>query len=88
MSTKETVLQVIGQLSDDASLRDIIMALQEKVATEEALRRFDERGGIPDEDVTDEEWMAMICRSWASDWNDPREDIYTLEDGKQSHPSS
>ena len=32
-------------------------------------------------------WRALINQSWARDWSDPREDIYTLEDGKPSHES-
>jgi hypothetical protein len=31
------------------------------------------------------DWRALINQSWAKDWSDPREDIYTLEDGKPSH---
>jgi hypothetical protein len=30
-------------------------------------------------------WLALINHSWAKDWSDPREDVYTLEDGKPSH---
>jgi|GEM_PF-3367695 len=33
----------------------------------------------------DSAWRALINQSWAKDWSDPREDIYTLEDGKPSH---
>ena len=33
------------------------------------------------------EWMALLNHSWAEDWNDCREDIYTLEDGKPSNES-
>jgi hypothetical protein len=33
------------------------------------------------------DWLALINHSWAKDWSDPREDIYTLEDGKPSHES-
>jgi hypothetical protein len=39
--------------------------------------------------VTEEDdegdWQALINDSWVKDWSDPREDIYTLEDGKPSH---
>jgi hypothetical protein len=80
MSAKEAAMEVIRAMPDQASLREIITALEEARATEEALRRFDERGGIPDEDLTDEEWMATISRSLADDLNDPRQDIYPLED--------
>ncbi len=85
MSAKTKALEVIGRLPDDIPLSGIVEALQEQLATEEALRRFDERGGIPDEDVTDEEWLAMVSRSFADDLNDPRQDIYTLEDGVPSN---
>lgn len=27
-------------------------------------------------------WAAGIARVWASEWSDPREDIYTAEDGE------
>ena len=41
--------------------------------------------------VTEEEeegdWLALIDHSWAKDWDDPREDIYTLEDGEPIHNS-
>jgi hypothetical protein len=33
------------------------------------------------------DWRALINQSWARDWSDPREDIYTLEDGTPSHES-
>lgn len=88
MSAKQVALQAIHHLPEGASWAEIATALQEAKATEEALRRFDARGGIPDEDVTDDEWMAMICRSLADDLNDPRQDIYPLEDdGGQPHES-
>ena len=83
MSAKDTALQLIREMSDRASLAEIIAALEEARATEEALRRFDERGGIPDEDLTPEEWMATVSRSLADDLKDPRQDVYSLteEDG-------
>ena len=31
------------------------------------------------------DWRALINQTWARDWSDPCEDIYTLEDGKPSH---
>src|SRR5260370_18500311 len=33
------------------------------------------------------DWRALINQSWATDWSDPRETIYTLEDGMPSHES-
>jgi hypothetical protein len=29
-----------------------------------------------------DQWAAAVAEAWANDWNDPREDIYTLEHGK------
>jgi hypothetical protein len=37
------------------------------------------------EEDEEADWRALINHSWARDWNDPREDIYTLEDGEPSH---
>jgi hypothetical protein len=39
------------------------------------------------EEDEDGDWRALVNQSWAKDWSDPREDIYTLEDGKPSHES-
>jgi hypothetical protein len=87
MSAKEAAIELIRHLPNDVSLTGIVAALHEAHQTAEALRRFDERGGIPGEEVTEEEWQALINQSWAHDWSDPPEDIYTLEDGKPSHGS-
>lgn len=27
-------------------------------------------------------WSQAVAQAWAADWSDPREDIYSLEDGK------
>jgi hypothetical protein len=51
---------------------------QEAKATEDALRRIDERGGIPHEDVTDAEWLAMISRQLDEKLNRPRQDVYSV----------
>ena len=33
-------------------------------------------------DAEESLWEAAVAQAWETDWNDPREDIYTLEDGK------
>ena len=38
-----------------------------------------------DEDLTEEEWMLFIAYCLRNELNDPREDLYTLEDGSPSH---
>ena len=35
-----------------------------------------------EEDDGGDAWMAGIAREWADDLSDPRQDIYTLEDGE------
>jgi hypothetical protein len=36
---------------------------------------------IPEEDDAGSAWMQGIGHEWEAELNDPREDIYTLEDG-------
>ena len=36
---------------------------------------------IPEEDKAGIAWTQGITREWEAELNDPREDIYTLEDG-------
>jgi hypothetical protein len=32
-------------------------------------------------------WTKGVARAWAADWSDPREDIYSLEDGAPADES-
>ena len=41
-----------------------------------------EEFGRADDPEDEDDWAAAIAQIWAADWSDPREDIYTLEDGK------
>ncbi|ETX09303.1 hypothetical protein [Candidatus Entotheonella palauensis] len=36
---------------------------------------------LPEEDDAGAAWMQGIGKEWEAELNDPREDIYTLEDG-------
>lgn len=36
---------------------------------------------IPEEDEAGAAWTQGIAREWAAELSDPREDLYTLEDG-------
>jgi hypothetical protein len=38
---------------------------------------------LPDEDIAGTAWSKGIAKDWQGDLRDPRQDIYTLEDG---HP--
>ena len=35
-----------------------------------------------EDDEAGQNWMAGVSREWEADWLDPREDIYSLEDGE------
>jgi hypothetical protein len=85
MSSKEKVIEWVQELPDNLDIPEILAALQEAQATQEALRRYDERGGIPDEDLTDEEWRATIARSLADELNDPRQDIYPDDEARRGN---
>jgi hypothetical protein len=39
---------------------------------------------LPAEERDEDEgsWAGAVGQAWAAEWSDPREDIYTLEDGK------
>jgi hypothetical protein len=82
VSAKQDAIELIGQLSDDVSLTDIIADLQEAHEIAEALRRYDERGGIPDEDLTEDEWRLFVAHGLRRELEDPREDIYSLDGGQ------
>jgi hypothetical protein len=34
-----------------------------------------------DDTESDDDWSRWVAHIWSRDWSDPREDIYTLEDG-------
>jgi len=76
MKTFELVGHVDSQHNLHVELPTDIQAGPVKV-TVQAVTTEDEDG----------DWRALISQSWAKDWCDPREDIYTLEDGKPSHES-
>jgi hypothetical protein len=37
---------------------------------------------LPDEDSGGIEWARGVAKEWSSELQDPRQDIYTLEDGQ------
>jgi hypothetical protein len=71
-------IEVIGHVDDQHQLH---VTLPAEVGpglvkiTVQSVTQEDEEG----------DWRALINQSWARDWSDPREDIYTLEDGKPNH---
>ena len=81
MSAKQDAIDWISQLSDDASLTELLVAVQEAIEIAEALRCYDERGGIPDEDATEDEWRLFVAHGLQRELEDPCEEIYGLEEG-------
>lgn len=90
MSTKEAVIEMIRQLPDDVTLHDILAAL----ANRPVAAPRTEQHSVPDSDadldytldeLTDDEWALFVARGLAAELSDPRDDLYTLEDGKPSH---
>jgi hypothetical protein len=37
---------------------------------------------LPDEDDAGAAWASGVAKAWSADLGDPRQDIYTLEDGQ------
>ena len=37
---------------------------------------------VPDDEATGDEWATAVPHAWAADWSDPREDIYSPNDGE------
>lgn len=37
---------------------------------------------LPDEDGGGIAWAHGLAKEWAEEWQDPRQDIYTLDDGQ------
>jgi hypothetical protein len=79
MSDKETALELIKGLPDVVTLEGVIAALQANQALAGAA---DETGDWSDEELTEAEWLQFVAHSLRDELNDPREDIYSLENGQ------
>ena len=72
------IIEVVGHVDEGGQLHVILPPDLKPGPVKVALAPLTEQ----DED---DAWRALINHSWARDWSDPREDIYTLEDGEPSH---
>ncbi len=36
---------------------------------------------LPEQDPVEDAWMRAVAAEWSEELNDPRQDLYTLEDG-------
>jgi hypothetical protein len=82
MSNKEAAIQLIEGLPDGVSVECILSSLRT------ALNGLDSTDPNADDsnewwmdEMTDEEWQQFVCWGLRDELNDPREDIYTLDDG-------
>jgi hypothetical protein len=78
MSTKQLALELIRRMSDKVSAEEIITAVAAGLKTQTDLE-------YDTSDITDDEWAAFVAQGLEAELNDPREDVYTFDDGKPIH---
>jgi hypothetical protein len=87
MSNKEALIEWIRQLPDDYEMKQLLAALQERYGREQApaapAPEVDYEWPAPD--LTEDEWRQVVANTWRESLEDPRDDIYTEEDGEASH---
>ncbi len=81
MSDKEAILSLVRGMPDDATAEQIIAAL---TARSNAAPPTDEPEWS-DEELTEDEWRQLVAHSLRDELADPREDVYTEEDGEPPH---
>ena len=81
MSDKEVIMELIRRMPDNATVGEIIAAL----TTQRAAERPAAEPEYTDEELTEDEWRQLVAYSLRDELADPREDIYTEEDGEPSH---
>jgi hypothetical protein len=78
MSRKDAIIDLIRRLPDDVTIQGIISALQHHFsAVEEPDWSADE--------LTEDEWRQFVAYCLRDELNDPREDIYSEQDGEPAH---
>ena len=83
MSNKEAAIELIQKLPDDISVQGILSVLQQNLGAKPTVSDspVDTDEWSADE-MTEEEWRQFVAWGLRDELNDPREDIYTLEDGE------
>ena len=81
MSDKEAIMELIRRMPDNATAKEIIAALTTPKAADGSTSELD----YTDEELTEDEWRQLVAYSLRDELADPREDIYTEEDGEPSH---
>jgi hypothetical protein len=68
-----TRVEIIGNVDDQHRL-NLVVPAQIRVGPVKVILEIAEDG--------EDDWGQSVGQIWARDWSDPREDIYTLEDGE------
>jgi hypothetical protein len=84
MSSKEKLIQWMQQLPDDLAVSEILAALGTRYFREKAAGQTPLDYEWPTDDVTEDEWRLFVAQGLRNELEDPREDIYTQEDGVPS----
>jgi hypothetical protein len=88
MSTKETAIQLIQNLPDDVDLQGIFYCLRDGFKkTPDSETPLENSEEIRLDEMTEDEWAEFVAWGLRDELNDPREDIYTLEDGEPENDS-
>jgi hypothetical protein len=84
VSGKEALIEWIRELPDDYGLRELLAALQDRYRREHLSSGRGPEDGYewPAPDLTEEEWRQVVAQSLRQELEDPREDLYTAEDGE------
>lgn len=80
MTVKESALDAIRQLPDDVDWQGVWAALRATVPPGAEAADYE----WPTDDATETDWRHFVARGLSQELADPREDIYTLEDGEPS----
>ena len=81
MSNKESVIELIRGLPDDVTVEGIMAALSEQCSAGRPTHELE----WSSEELTQDEWMQFVAHGLRDELNDPREDIYTEQDGEPPH---
>lgn len=66
-------IELVGTVDDQHRLT-LLVPEQIKSGPVKVILEFSDDG--------EDDWRQGVAQIWARDWSDPREDIYTLEDGE------
>jgi hypothetical protein len=81
VSSKEATIEFIRSLPDDVNLEPLLSALRRQYANSENPAESGQSVDWSADELTEDEWRQFVAHSLTDELSDPRDDIYTLEDG-------